>query len=574
MRWDEIKMTKALTLLMTLFLCSAAFADDTRHVLIVHSFHQGREWSDHITQGIQSVFEPFEQDIQLHFEYMDSLRCTSDACDAALAALTHAKLEATRFDVVIASGLPALRFTRRHAIKPATGSPVVFCGVAHFPTMVPDHPEIGVVADVDHQATLKLMLALHPHCRRIVVIADAPFFHNAAGEALEQSLTAVRQQVLVSVWPVTDPGGLPARLVGLDAQDLVYLPAGAPQAVAEAQSAADIEQLVVRWSPVPIYSSIDHAFGKGIVGGMITSGVSQGEHAARLALRILSGQSVNQVPAVLDDPNQYMFDGQVLRRFQIKASQLPAGSRIIHLPPPPWARYAFVLAALAAAVALVSIVLMLQLLRQKKRQRILTRANAELDGRFREKSAHLQLVNQKLKKQALIDDLTGLPNRRYVYQRFVEEAKKARRYHLPLALLLINVDGFKDINDKHGYVVAERVLRDVGQAVRRNIREIDLIGRYGGESFLVILPNTDQGNSAADRIRKTVLSLQWEQGEQRVTLSGGLAQLGDQTPAELIALAEKHLDLARSQGGNSIVDRGAGDVADLMKRVSPKSCRC
>lgn len=557
-------MNKLFTFVMTLLLCCNALADDTKHVLVIHTFHQGREWTDHITQGIQSVFAPFQEDIQLHFEYLDSLRHTGDAYDEALARLIGLKMENIHLDAVIASGEPALGFTRRHDIKPASGTPLVFCGVGRTPTIDPGRPETGITAQVDHLATLKLMLALHPACRRIVVVSDEAFLRNAAADGLDQAIVAARQQVTVVSWRVKDPSVLPARLVGLDTQDLVYLLADAPPESPEPQKRVDIVPLVVRWSPVPIYSSLDHAFGKGIVGGMITSGFNQGEQVARLALRILSGQPVQPSPVALNSPNQYMFDGRMLRRFHIKASRLPAGSTVIHPLPSLWIRYGFVVLALAAVLALVDGYLAIRLLRQKNRQRTLTTANAELNGRFREKSAHLQLINQKLKKQALIDDLTGLPNRRYVYQRFVEEAKKAQRYNQPLAILLINVDGFKDINDQHGYVVAERVLRDVGQAIKRNVREIDLVGRYGGESFLVILPNTELGRCAADRIRKGVLSLKWEEGEQKVTLSGGLAQLDNQTPAELVAVAEKRLDLARSQGGNRIVAADADEAAGMI----------
>jgi diguanylate cyclase (GGDEF)-like protein len=554
---------------ITLALSVEGFADDAKHVLVIHSHHQGLAWTDQITQGIQSVFNPFSQEFRLHFEYLDSRRLAGDDYFQELAALYRYKTRNTPFDVIIASGNPALQFLRCNDIRPAPGTPVVFCGVDRLQSITPLAAwEYGVAAQLDHLATLNLMLALHPGCRRIVVLIDDSFTHDSAADELDKALSAVRQKVMVDVWSVQSPDTLTAKLVGLDdRQELIYILVSDLGDGGAADLPADMVRSITRWSPVAVYSSLDSALGKGIVGGMITSGFNQGEQAARMAMGLLSGQPVPHSASAPRSPNQYMFDGRALQRFQIKMSRLPADSQIIHPLPEFWLRHRIIFLSVVAVMALLNGVLLALLAVQKKKQRTLHQTHAELDIRFREKAAHLKLINQKLKKQSLIDDLTGLPNRRFVYQRFVEESKKAQRYGQPLAILLITLDGFKQLNDKHGYVLAERVLRDVGQAIKRNVRDIDLVGRYGGESFLVILPSTDQGRIAADRIRKTVQSLQWEQGDPKITLSGGLAQLDHHTPAELISVAEKRLDLAKAQGGNRIVAADADEVRH--ERQSP-----
>ncbi len=546
---------------MVLLFSANGFADDAKHVLVIHSNFQGQIWTDHITQGIQSVFEPFGQEFQLHFEYLDSRHLSGEEYFRELAGLYRFKMQHTPFKAVIVSGNSALQFLRGNNILPSPDTPVVFCGVDHLPLLLPLKPwELGLVAQLDHQSTLNLMLALHPDCRRIVVLIDDSFTRDSAAEELDNALTAIRPHVMVEVWPIPKVEDLPAKLAGLSPKELIYLLVSDPGESTILTGDKDLVRMVTRWSPVAVYSSLDYAFGKGIVGGMITSGFNQGEQAARMALGLLSGQSVEHNPNALKSPNQYMFDGRALQRFDIKLSRLPAGSKIIHPVPEFWLRHRIVFLCAVAGMALLNGIFIVLLAQQKKKQRALIQSHAELDSRFREKSAHLKLVSQKLKKQSLLDDLTGLPNRRFVYQRFVEEAKKAQRYGQPLAILLMTLDGFKQLNDKHGYVLAERVLRDVGQAIKRNIREIDLVGRYGGESFLVILPNTNQGRIAADRIRKTVQTLQWEQGEPKITLSGGLAQMENHTPAELISVAEKRLDLAKAQGGNRVVAAEADDM--------------
>jgi diguanylate cyclase (GGDEF)-like protein len=144
----------------------------------------------------------------------------------------------------------------------------------------------------------------------------------------------------------------------------------------------------------------------------------------------------------------------------------------------------------------------------------------------------------------------------------VEEVKKAQRYDLSLAIIMLTVDDYKQINDTHDYLLAERILRDLSQAIRRHLREVDLLGRYGGESFLVVLPNTDQGHHCVQRIHSAAQELTWEYGEEKVTItiSAGMAQLEKHTPAELIATAEKRLELAKSLGGNRIVVAGEDEI--------------
>ena len=101
-------------------------------------------------------------------------------------------------------------------------------------------------------------------------------------------------------------------------------------------------------------------------------------------------------------------------------------------------------------------------------------------------------------------------------------------------------------------------MRDVGQAIKQCIREIDIVGRYSGEAFLVILPSTNifMGRITADRIRSAVADLRWENGEVRLTISGGLVELGNSSLSELLKNAEKNLVLAKSQGGDCVIPQG------------------
>ena len=402
------------------------------------------------------------------------------------------------------------------------------------------------------------MLRLHPNSRRILVLVDRKAVSPFTLEQLEKAVDEIRPRISVDLWKDMDWSRMPAKLVALAPGELIYLLAFDHDRSGNAAEAAEVADLVVRWSRVAVYTPLDLYMGRGGVGGVVNSGVRQGAQAARMALRILSGEAVADIPVSRQLKRPYIVDGRALQRFHIDRGLLPEQSEIIHPQPVFWARHGLFFICLVAALLLVCIGLLILLLRERRKQSNLVQINTDLDGRIREKSVHLQLVNQKLKKQSLTDGVTGIPNRRYIYQRLVQEVKKARRYNVPLALVLFDIDGFKKIYDQNGYVLGEHILRDVGRTIKRNLREIDLVGRYGGEAFLVILPNTtlDQGRCTAERVRGKVTALSWEQGSVVVTLSGGLVQFEDQTPPEMVQRADDLLDQAREVGGNRIVDGG------------------
>lgn len=148
------------------------------------------------------------------------------------------------------------------------------------------------------------------------------------------------------------------------------------------------------------------------------------------------------------------------------------------------------------------------------------------------------------------DPLTGLMNRRGLDKRLIEEIARAQRYRHALSILIIDLDDFKRINDQFGHLAGDDVLRDIAKTIDQQIRSIDIAGRFGGEEFLVILPETEKSGAGivAERIRASVET----QGD--ITTSIGLAELGHgaTTAEELIGLADSALYAAKRAGKNRI----------------------
>jgi two-component system cell cycle response regulator len=169
--------------------------------------------------------------------------------------------------------------------------------------------------------------------------------------------------------------------------------------------------------------------------------------------------------------------------------------------------------------------------------------------------------SQKLLQMATSDPLTGLFNRGYVDDRFAIELSRARRYGKLLTIAVIDADRFKSLNDTHGHSAGDLVLRKLGTILRDSFRQSDTVGRYGGEEFVVILPEMDieAAQRKLESLRELVASTPMElpvRGEKvQVTISAGLAtfpQDGEDT-LDLYASADLRMFQAKKEGRNRVV---------------------
>lgn len=170
----------------------------------------------------------------------------------------------------------------------------------------------------------------------------------------------------------------------------------------------------------------------------------------------------------------------------------------------------------------------------------------------------LARVNGQLETLATLDGLTGLKNHRAFQERLRDEFERARRYILPLSLVMVDVDKFKDYNDTYGHPSGDEVLRRVARILESSVRDCDFTARYGGEEFVLILPQTDSDGAfaIAERCRAAIEQSAWE--ERPVTASFGVTSLSlplnDILRSEdMLAGADNLLYVAKANGRNQVV---------------------
>ncbi len=169
-------------------------------------------------------------------------------------------------------------------------------------------------------------------------------------------------------------------------------------------------------------------------------------------------------------------------------------------------------------------------------------------------------IREKMHSLAATDGLTGLWNHRKTHELLAREMRRASRYHRALSVLMLDVDGFKTFNDTYGHPQGDQLLRCIASILQANVRSVDHVGRYGGEEFMVILPETYKDNACrlAERIRSAVEEQAFVVVAGQVirrTISVGVASYPEDAlnPSELVQRADEALYRAKRAGKNCVL---------------------
>jgi two-component system cell cycle response regulator len=179
--------------------------------------------------------------------------------------------------------------------------------------------------------------------------------------------------------------------------------------------------------------------------------------------------------------------------------------------------------------------------------------NAFLFEKLGDEKSHLE-------KLAVTDYLTGLYNSRYFYYRLAEEYSRSVRHSFHLSCLMLDIDFFKEVNDRYGHKAGDNILKELAQLLKHHMRRSDVLARYGGEEFIILLPQTDENGAVAkaESLRSHIENHPFRglKGERRLSVSIGLATHPDHRATnkeDLITLADNALYTAKAMGRNQVV---------------------
>ena len=318
------------------FTPTRAVGQELKHVLVLHSYNKDLTWTDSEDRGIASVFQTRTADVEVHTEYLDTKLVSDAEHDRLFFELLKQKYSSIGFRVVIATDDDAYNFYLKHHEALFPGVPVVFCGVNYFNDAQRTGREdlvTGVVETFDVPGTLRTALRFHPSASRVVVINDDTTTGRANKQIItEEVIPQFSKDVSFEFYEDLTMAELLERVGSIPPDDIILLMTFNRDRAGAVYTYDRSIDLIAKEAKAPIYGVWDFYLGKGIVGGMLTSGADQGRIAAEMALRIVDGEPTRTIPIVRESPNRYKFDDRQLKRFGIRTSDLPEGNMVVGAP--------------------------------------------------------------------------------------------------------------------------------------------------------------------------------------------------------------------------------------------------
>jgi PAS domain S-box-containing protein len=364
----------ALVSLLPLFDMGKSAAQEQAHrpaVLFLYSNESMMPASEAIVRGFREVFDAGVPDRRLLFsEYLNTTRFPGPEHEARMAAFLHDKYAGTRIDLVVVLGAQALKFQARHQDLLFPGASIVFVGVSDASLQGWSLPAnaTGVISRFDIVMTVDLALALQPDAENLVVITGASEFDRNWEQRARSKLASFEDGLRV-----TYLAGLPMpdllRQVGQLPDNTMILFLSVQEDGSGGKFVSrDVADKIAAVANAPVYSVYDTYLGRGIVGGHIASLESMGAESARIALRILAGESAESLPPSEGAPASFAVDWRQLRRWGLSESNLPSGTTVRFKEPSLWDRYREEMIALIA-ILVVQFVLIAGLLAQARKRR-------------------------------------------------------------------------------------------------------------------------------------------------------------------------------------------------------------
>lgn len=463
--------------LLLLLVCSWLFFGMTiqaeehdKRVLFIssYSYSQGN-----VQQQMQGIQETLGKEIVLDYEFMDIKRVnTGQSWKLFYEGLAYRLASVEPYDVVILGDDPALQFALQYRKELFDGVPLVFEGVNNEELVkraLEDPLIMGVTESVSVAKNIELGQKLFSNATGVVIILDDSLTGQAerkhfrrcaelfpemrfmeintsrlSGASLRYQLRRIPEDTLLLYATMTE-----------DADGIVYTN---KQAV----------RIVTGNANVPVFSLGEDGIGDGLLGGYVASMYQSGALAAQMALEILDGKSMEQMERVVNNPQIYRFDAQVMEANGIRKADLPEGTEIVNSEVSFLEKYReVVLPACVVLTMLIIIILVVSFDNRKRR------------GLMRE----LEDARKILESASQHDFLTGIGNR----NKFMGDLEKLVAADKACSVFMIDIDDFKHINDSLGHTAGDEALKEVASRLRSISSQIMEPYRYAGDEFILIL---------------------------------------------------------------------------------------
>lgn len=508
-------------------------ADNKHHILILNSYHKGLQWTDDIEKGIKEVLGKEIANIDIAYEYMDLKRHSDPVALHDIRSYLKKKYIDTNFDAVIVTDDHAYQFTLDYNHQLFNKTPIIFCGLNYYDEATHQKHEnmTGVVEKNHYQETLDLALQLHPNTQRVIVINDTTLTGQKNRLHMEKLLPQYKGRARFEFWSDVNMTTIQKDVSKLQRGDIIYLLSFNQDKSYNNFTYTESIQLIAEKAQVPIYGLWDFYLNHGLFGGKLTSGIVQGKHVGNIIKRILGGTTPKEIPVIQKDVGVYMFDDNLLRKYNVDHQALPAGSIVINEPFSLIDMYnnhrgVFISIVLLICAVLFLFFIIFLLLRTNRIKRL--------------------MVEQE-RKYASTDILTGIPNRRACFNYLNKYVVDANQKNTTFVIAFLDINRLKYVNDVYGHTEGDELIKNICHLIQEKLCDGEILCRMGGDEFLIIFHNIELEKALHtwDKIQKNIDAFNQRQNKPYITSTSiGFMEYDpqkSQTIDELIDEADKKM---------------------------------
>ncbi len=372
-----MRFLQYLTFVIFMFCSIHGYAVERKKILVLHSYHQGLQWTENVNRGIQEVMDSIGGQFELDYEYLDTKRNPSEAYLNKLIELYDLKLQGEKYDVIIVSDNNALSFVKDHRTKYFQNTPIVFCGINHFKDeMIEGLDNItGVAEEVDLDGVIDLILKTRPETKSLVVVNDNKTTTAKLNKLLMLDVEKMHQDELEFIY-YEDLGidELIDNVRNIKGDTSILLLTFNKDKYGKFISFQDNLDLLIPESKVPIYIAWAFYINSGVIGGKVVSGSFHGQMAARMVAKIINGTPIGSIPIYRKPLDQFVVDYNEIQRFHIDQDVLPKGTLLLNSPKSFYSEnreWLHILGGIILLASIIIIVLSKAIIRRIKAERAL-----------------------------------------------------------------------------------------------------------------------------------------------------------------------------------------------------------
>lgn len=483
-----IKVVKILVLFVMFFLItSSTYAEHRNRILLINSYNSTFPTFVDQIGGIKSVLK--EDEYTIDIEFMDSKKFSvEENIDNFYKSLEYKVNNQKKYDAVVTSDDNAYNFILEYQNELFKDIPIVFLCVNNVENALKSNNNsyiTGVVEKISMKETIEAALLINKNTNKVIALSDSTvsgqsdlgYFYKISKDFKNIEFSDISFEEY-GIEEFTE------KLKYIKMDDIVILLSAFYKGNnGEIMSFDEGLKLVLENTESPVYHLWYHGMGKGLIGGKIISHYEQGKMAGKIVKDILEGKDIKKIPVVIEGPNKFVFDNNVLIKYEINTKNLPKDSILINKKPNFYEKYKLAVWIMIGIFIIMSSLIVLLIMNIEKRK----------------------VQEKKIKRLAYYDILTGLPNRTYLNEKLKKELEISKTYGIEGVVFFIDVDNFKILNDTFGHGFGDKILIDIGKRFTALVGNDKFIARLGGDEFIILLKDIND-KEIIDNIVNEIIS--------------------------------------------------------------------